>query len=257
MRYYTTVFSLLISVFACITSDSGGGASAYEAFVANVDRIIVDSEINISQPVRIGIDGYFDDDCSELARINAEKSDSPNNIELTVYGKRKLNAKCNSKKVIYFGSITITGLTEGRYRIRINRDDNLIKYFSVVRANTNDTGSGPDTGSGCTDEVAPLSMADITTDGFNSARNQKIPFGTPITLIVKGSISGECRSFKEFRYDKLGNNLYVDVIAEYCPANCNETYRDYSETYVITGLARGKYTLYVNNSVEISFEITD
>ncbi|MCX7958646.1 MAG: hypothetical protein N3B13_06330 [Deltaproteobacteria bacterium] len=257
MRSDMVVFLILVFISACIVNDNGGGASAYEVFVASVDRILVEQEINVSQPVRIGIDGHFDDDCSELARIAVEKSDSPNNIELTVYGKRKINIKCNSKEVIYFGSITITGLSEGRYRVRINGDNNLIKYFSVVKGNNQDASIDMDSGSDCIEEVAPLGMADITVDGFNSARNQKIPYGTPISLIVKGSISGECRGFKGFRYDKLGSNIYIDVLAEYCPSVCNNDYRNYSQTYVLTGLAKGKYTLYVNSLVEIKFEITE
>lgn len=255
-----SIFKLTILFFflCCVGNERESyNEAVYEAFIANVEKIIVSKEINITQPVRIGLDGYFEDDCSELARISAEKSDSPNNIEITVYGKRKLNTKCNNTKVVFFGSITITGLSEGRYRIRINNNDNLVEYFSIVKESPRDSGVEIDVGSECDEEIAPLNMADITIDGFNSAKGQKIPYGTPISLIVKGYISGECRSFKGFRYDRLGYNLYVDVIAKYCPSSCEEDYRDYNETFVIQGLSKGKYTLYVNNSVIIPFEIIE
>ncbi len=250
-------FLYFFVTLACISQDGEKGAVAYEAFVAKVDHISVDKVVSVSEPVDIGITGSFDDDCSELARISAEKSDSPNNIELAVYGKRRLNARCENKKIIYYGSITITGLTEGRYRVRINGDNNLVEYFSVVKGNTQDVMEIPEVGSVCLEEIAPVSMADITTDGFNSAKDQKIPYGTPITLIVKGSISNECRSFKGFKFYRMGYSLYVDVLAEYCEDICHDENRDYNETYIITGLSKGEYILYVNNSFEIPFAITD
>lgn len=255
MNRFLIVFFLF--VVACIPQDGGNGVIAYETFIAKVDKIVVEKEVNISEPVRIGINGSFDDDCSELARIAAERTDSPNNIELTVYGKRRLNARCENKKVIYFGSITITGLQEGRYRIRINGDDNLVEYFSVIKGNTQDVSNIMDIDYSCVEEIAPVSVADITTDGFNSAKNQKIPYGTPISLIVRGNILNECRSFKGFRFSKIGYSLFVDVLAEHCENNCIDENRDYNETYIITGLSKGKYTLYVNNSIEIPFEVTD
>ncbi|MCX7943308.1 MAG: hypothetical protein N2746_02210 [Deltaproteobacteria bacterium] len=251
------ILILHILLIGCVGSGGGEAIVAYEVFVANVDRIIVNKEVNVAEPIRIGIDGHFEDDCSEFAHIAIEKSDSPNNIELTVYGKRRLNSKCNSKRVIYFGSITITGLSEGRYRIRINGNNNLVEYFSVVRGDTRDASSGTDAGSDCVDEIANVSMADITVDGFNSAKNTKIPYGTPISVIVKGTIIGPCRSFKGFDYDKLGNYLYLDVIAEYCPLSCFAENEEYNETYVISGLLKGKYKLYINNYIEIPFEIVD
>ncbi len=257
MSIHRILVIILFFLLACVAQDSGSRAVAYDLFMAKVDRIIVDKEVNISEPVRIGIDGTFDNDCSELARIIAERTDSPNNIELSVYGKRRLNAQCKNEEVLYSGSITISGLQEGRYRVRINGDDSLVEYFSVIRENTSDATGGADTGLVCVEEIAPVGMADITMDGFNSARNQKIPSGTPLTLIVKGNIQSECRSFEGFRYSRIGYSLYVDVLAEYCANDCTEKGGEYNEMYVITGLSAGKYLLYVNTSIEIPFEIVD
>jgi hypothetical protein len=127
------VLIILLFFVSCQGSDNGKDMNVYEAFVAKVDGINVDDQIDVSDPVVIGISGRFEDDCSELARISNEKSSSPYDIELTVYGKKKLNVRCNRKDVVFVGSITITGLSVGRYRVRINNDDNLVKYFSIVQ----------------------------------------------------------------------------------------------------------------------------
>ncbi len=261
MRFYSVIF-LSIILMQCVGADSSRGAIAYEAFVASVYAIEVDEYINISEPVKIAIKGKFNDDCSELARISYERSDSVYNIELTVYGKRRLNATCNSREIEYSGSITITGLSEGRYRVRINGDNNLIKYFSIISSNNMDV-SSLDTGSeynadqGCIEEIAPVDTADITIDGLNSAKNQKIPYGTPINLIVKGYIRSECRTFEGFRYNRFGFSLYVDVLARYCEGQCSDIDKDFNETYVITGLEVGSYSLYINSDNKILFEIVN
>lgn len=237
-------------------------SSAYETFVAPVDSIEVDEIINISEPVKMVIRGRFYDDCSEIARISIGASDSIYNIELAVYGKRRLNSSCNTKEIEYSGSITIIGLSEGRYRVRINGDNNLIRYFSVISGNLEDVssldiGDSYDAVASCIEEVAPVESADITVDGMNSARDQKIPYGTPINLIVKGRIASECRVFGGFRYQKIGLSLYVDVLATLCEGVCPDEKREYNETYVITGLNPGSYTLYVNGSIQIRFEVVN
>jgi len=259
------IFVCVIVVFLSGCVGQGGkelGSNAYEVFVAKVSDIEVPEKVNVAEPLKVGISGKFEDDCSELERISVDRSDSVYNIELSVYGRRSINSKCNAKVVPFTGSITITGLQVGRYRIRINKDDNLIRYFSVIEGSTLDASFSDiniDVGTdiNCTTEIAPVSSADITTDGLNSANNQKIPYGTPINLVVKGKIVEPCHSFYGFDYKRIGSNLYVDVLARYCEDVCIEDKVEYNETYVITGLTTGSYTLFVNNQIRIQFEVVD
>ncbi|MGB9599578.1 MAG: hypothetical protein ACPL7I_03425, partial [Myxococcota bacterium] len=64
------IFSLLLFILTCQGVDKGDNPNIYEAFIAKVESIIVSSEIDLSEPVVIYINGRFEDDCSDLARIS-------------------------------------------------------------------------------------------------------------------------------------------------------------------------------------------